>query len=324
MATTLTWQLSALGTKTNTGLAAQILDLKTLLDLYSGTGSFNWMVAGSNTGSSPYYIMLKRKDGSAGRILVVGYSPAPANGNAAIFDQIPLADTMFVAFFPSGNADTASNLSAASGTIAGDDTGAVKAIGPGAASTSYAASVRPFFFDSEEAMYFGFSNPAGSSVFFCGAGYTVIDGADVAYPATVGSGGNLNTFGASSGGGWLDWTANATLSGAAQNGVKTNYGKANNTFVSAWKPSNWNGQTIGSYDLLNDTENASAYFVPTMLMANRTKGGGFPLKLRQIAYGPTCAGPFPQYRTTEGIKAIGITALNAGGVSFPWAVNFKI
>ena len=80
---------------------------------------------------------MKRKDGSAGRILIVIWTVAPGGNNAAILDTTPGVNVPYIAWFPSGNVDTPSNLLAASGTILGNDANCVKVASLGGIGTIY-------------------------------------------------------------------------------------------------------------------------------------------------------------------------------------------
>lgn len=129
MSATLTWHASGPATKTGTTQAAFMTDIAAMVSANSGDSNFKWQVASSNDSSAPYYVVLKRKDASAGRVLFVAWTSTPAGFNTAILDQNPSTTAFYVAYFPAGNVDTPSNLTASSGTILGDDTGAVKVVG---------------------------------------------------------------------------------------------------------------------------------------------------------------------------------------------------
>lgn len=325
MSATLTWYNSGLGTKTGTTVAALINDIVSLVNSYSGDANFSWQVASSNTATSPNYVVLKRKDGSAGRILLAVWTSAPAGNNAAILDGAPTANSLYGAWFPSGNVDTPSNLTASSGTILGDDTNCTKVWAAMPVASIYAASIQPFYFDSAEAVFFGFQNPASSTAYAAGAGDLVVDAADNAYGAVVGFGsstlgnfgGNLTTIM-----GWLSAkpSANSTLSC-----VRTNYGSADRVYFMAYAPSAaWASSPVSSTDVLTDTANAKAWFVPVQLLG-QTKGEGFVLKFRQFGFGPGTTAAFTPYNTTGPVVAARqFNASTTGGTGYPWFTNFKL
>jgi len=326
MSATLTWYGSGLGTKTGTTATTLITDLVALVGTKSADANFKWQVASSST-AGPLYIVLKRKDGSAGRILLVIWATSPAGNNVAILDGVPVTNSLFTAYFPAGNVDTPSNLTASSGTILGDDTGVVK-VGTGSALTTiYIANIQPFYFDSAEAVLTGFGNPGGGTIIYMqGAGNLVVDSADNAYPAVLSFGTNtLNNFGTLASPA-LAWSATAQPAGSsAAASIRTNYGVSNRVYFAAWAPSGgWASSVVGASDIMTDTATNKVWFVPMQLLG-QAKGEGFVLKLRQIAYGPGTVGPFTAYNTTGPVVAARqINSTTIGGNGYPWAVNFKL
>jgi hypothetical protein len=324
MSATLTWASSGLGTKTGTTNGALIDDLVTLIGSKSGDSNFSWEVASSNNGASPLYVVLKRKDASAGRILLVIWSSAPAGNNSAILDAAPTTNALYGAYFPSGNVDSPSNLTASSGTIMGNDSGAVKVWASMGVGTIYAALLQPFYFDSAEAVVFGFQNPASGTCVLGGAGALIVDASDNAYDAVISySTSSVASFGAATTNmGWSSLTTNASTSAPC---VRTNYGSSNRVYFHAYAPSaGWAAAPVGSADILTDTANSRAYFVPQQLLG-QTKGEGFVLKLRQIAMGPGTTGPLTPYNVTGPVvTARQFNAATAGGNGYPWMTNFKL
>lgn len=324
MSATLVWASSGAATKTGTTINTLLDDLDTLVTSKAGDASFYWQKASKSSAATPFYMVLKPKDGSAGRILLLCYTSAPANSNSAIFDQAATINVLYGAYFPAGNVDTPSNLTAASGTIMGDDTGAVKVWASLSIASIYAASVQLFYFDSAEAMLFGFQNPAGAGVGFGGAGKLVVDASDNAYSAvfTFGPGSTSNFGGISAV--WAFSTTNINA-GASSACLRTNYGSNNRQYFQAWTPSsNWAASAVSSTDILTDTSNSKAWFVPMQLLGV-TKGEGFVLKLRQIGLGPGTTGPLAPYNTTGPVvQARQANIATIGGNGYPWVTNFKI
>lgn len=328
MSATLTWFNSGLATKTGTGVANLFADLETLIDSKAGDANFSWAKASSNVGSSPYYLVLKPKSGAAGRILLLTYSSAPAANNAAIFTGNPAANNIYCTYFPSGNVDTPSNLTAASGTILGDDSGVLTCVVSNfTAANIYGASYQAWYFDSAEAVAFGFQNPANNaSCMMTAAGDLVIDANDDAYPAVWRSTNSAVGFGTSNAVP-IPWTTSsqAPSTTSANSAIMTNYGGANSTMYMAMAATgNWAAQAVGADDILSDTANSRAYFVPCPLIS-RTKGQGFALKLRQIGYGPGTTAAFTEYSTTGPVTAARqFNACSTGGAGNPWFTNFKL
>lgn len=324
MSATLTWFNSGLGAKSGITSAAQIDDLVTLINSKSGDSNFAWQVASSNSATSPLYIVLKRKSGAVGRILLINYTSVPGSQPANLFDQIPTANTLYGAFFPAGNVDTPSNLTASSGTILGSDTGVTKVWAGMNIATVYGASAQPFYSDCAEAVYIAFQNPASSAQYAGAAGYLVVDQADQEYAAVLGGGSsNFAGFGGTTA--VMPWVPTKPGAGSGTACVRTNYGGTDRVFFQAWLPSGpWSTQAVGSVDLLTDTSISRGYFLPMHLLG-MTKNEGFVLKLRQIAIGPATTGPFTPYNTTGPVVAARqFCAASAGGAGYAWMPNFKV
>lgn len=327
MSATLTWQSSGLGTKTGTARDNFFDDLNTLIASFGSDSNYRWQVASFSLAGNPRYLVLKRKDGSAGRILIIGYTSAPAGANTTLFDVAAgsvLTTTQYIAWFPSGNTDTPSNLTAASGTILGNDTGAVKVSTFTVLSSSYGASFQHFYFESQEGIWFFTQNPASSTIYGAGAGDLVVDGADVAYACTVGfANQSLANWGATTS--IMPYTSSAPSAGALAACVRTNHGASNRPYYHAFAPSGtWAFVAPSSTDILTDTPNNKAWFVPVELLS-AAKGEGFVLKYRQLSWGPGTIGPLSTYLTTGPVvAALSCNAATTGGAGYPWLTNFKL
>ncbi len=325
MSATLTWASSGAATKTGTTINTLLDDLDTLVTSKAGDASFFWQKASKSSAATPFYLVLKPKDGSAGRILLLCYTSAPANSNAAIFGQAATINTLYGAYFPAGNVDSPSNLTAASGTILGDDTGVVQVWPNMTIANIYPALFQVFYFDSAEAMVFGFQNPAAASTYMGAAGKIIVDASDNVYSAVFSTGGNLASNWGSQSAPPLPYTSSALLAGSATPVVRTNYGATNRSYFAGWVPSGtWASVAVSSTDILTDTSNTKAWFVPEQLLG-QTKGEGFVVKLRQIAFGPGTTGPLVPYNTTGPVvQARQFNIATTGGNGYPWITNFKL
>lgn len=325
MSATLTWYNSDLGVKTGITSANMVDDIVTLVNSFSGDANYSWEIADSNNGASPRYVVLKPKSGAVGRILLVVWTSSPAGNNAAILNGSSLpTDVLFCTYFPAGNVDTPSNLTVSSGTIMGDDTGALYVSPYTDVSTMYGSLRQPFYFDSAEAMFFGFCNPASGTFYGFGAGNLVVDLNDNAYPANIGFGNQgMNTMVSSDPMGWNP--PGTVLSPSALQGrTRTNYGAANRTYFNAYTAGSWQGSSSASQDMLADAANSKADFVPIPLIG-QTKAEGFVLKLRQIARGPYHSGvAFPAYSTTGPVVAARKFQGASSGGDGLWFTNFKL
>jgi hypothetical protein len=325
MADTLTWHISAAGTKTNTTVASFFTDFNTLITSYAGNANYLWQVASVNDAGTPYYLVLKRKDASAGRILVVCWTSAPAGNNAAILAQAPGTNYIYVAWFPAGSADTPSNLAAASGTILGDDTGAVKVASFGVHSTIYTTNLAPAYADSQAGVIFLTGHTGTANAYMAGAGDLVVDTVDTAYGCTFGvNSATIANFSATSSPNF-PWTATAIPAGSATPHIRTNYGTTDSCYFIAYLPTgSWAATPVGSTDVLSNTAVNKVWFVPVYLM-NQVKGNGMPLKFRQMGYGPATTGAFASYNATGPVTAaIQLCMYASGGNSNPWITNFEI
>jgi len=329
MSTTITWASSGAGTKTGTTNALLIDDIDTRVTSKSGDATFKWEVAGKSNAGTPRYLLLRRKDASDGRIGIIIWDSAPAANNAAILDGNPTANAVQFVWFPNGTGTTLSNLTAASGTICGTDTGVVKCVSPGTVANLYAASFQCFYFDSAEAIVFCFQNPAAALIYAAGVGDILVDAADAAHGGSFAATGSnpFNNFG-TSGVIPFPWTTATTAAGLSTGSgtVRTNYGSSNRQYFNAWLPSGtWVGQTPSTTDVLTETGANKAWFLAPQLLG-QTKGEGPVLKLRQIAFGPGgTTAPLTAYNTTGPVVAARqATIATAGGNGPPWMVNFKV
>lgn len=324
MSATLAWASSGGITKTGTTINTLLDDLDTMITSKAGDASFFWQKASKSSAATPFYLTLKPKDGSAGRILLLCYTSAPANSNSAIFDTAATINVLYGAYFPAGNVDTPSNLTAASGTIMGDDTGAVKVWAQLSIATIYAASVQAYYFDSAEAMLFAFQNPASTTGQLAGAGKILVDASDNAYSAVFSLGaGTISNWGSQTA--VLPYSVASINAGAVTACVRTNYGASNRVYFQAWSPSGtWASVAVSSTDILTDTSTSKVWFVPMQLLG-QVKGEGFVLKFRQFGLGPGTTGPLTPYNTTGPVVAARqINLATTGGNGFPWVTNFKI
>lgn len=329
MSATLTWYFSGAGTKTGTAIGNYFTDYKNLFDANIANADFTWEVAASSLAGTPYYLWLRRKDGSNGRILLISWSSGPAGNNSAILDTSPTTSQIYLAWFPNGTAASPSNLTASSGSISGDDTNCVKCSPMYTIASAYSTSMLPYYFDCEDGLTFLSGNPGSTQGWYGFVGDLAVDANDVAYGITAGSlSSSIQSFAGSSSPPF-PFAAAGIAAGATSAGyIKSNYAtQASNTaWYQAYMPSSsWASVAISSTDVLSDTANNDVWFVPIQLMASGIKGGGFPIKLRQIAMGPGSSAAFQTYQTSGPvIQARQVNHITAGNTGCPWLVNFKI
>ncbi|HEX2243010.1 MAG TPA: hypothetical protein VHK27_07125 [Gammaproteobacteria bacterium] len=327
MSSTLTWYNSGLQAKTGTTAAACFADMISMFTSRAADPDFSWIIASSNTVSNPLYIVLKLKAGGVGRALIVHWTSPPAANNPTLLTASPGLN-IYISYFPNGNTDVPSNLNAASGTIMGDDTGALRVNAPSNPSTMYGNSIQPFYFDSQEAFFVGFQNPSSpTAIYGFGAGKLIVDAADNAYDCTVSAGNaSLDQITNSVGSptfAWNNAAANYTP-GTGSPRIATNYGGSNSFYFQAWSGGAWAGQAAGTAnDVMIDTATSKVFFVPIVLLGH-TKGQGFALKLRQIAIGPPSLSAFAAYSSTGPIIQARQFCGSPSGNKAPWFTNFKL
>jgi hypothetical protein len=150
------------------------------------------------------------------------------------------------------------------------------------------------------------------------------DAADAAYDGCVGSTTNYNTWGGVNPG-VIPWQATAPNAGTATPVVRTNYGSTARSYFMGWCPSGtWATVAVSATDILTQTTENKAWFVPCPLLGH-TKGEGFVIKLRQVAWGPGTVGAFTAYNTTGPVvQARQFCQTTVGQNGCPWLTNFKI
>jgi hypothetical protein len=297
MADTLTWKYATMAaSNSGTTPAAFLTDLKARIDANSADPAYLWEVCGSELVTTPLYLVLRRKDLSAGRVLVVSWTSGPAGNNAAILDQAPTANAIYCAFFPGGTANTPSNLTAASGTIMGNDAGAIKCVAAGPASTIHAASFRVAYVETAESFgFFTFANTGSSTIYGALVGNILVDGTDTAYPAAYAGGSSGFNFAVASSNP-LVWQTSAILAGNGSSAqLRTNAGETNRTMYLAYTPSGpWNAQTFAaSTDPTVDSASGRLFLMAVPVVGRSGTKDGTALKFRQIALGPSASAAWP-------------------------------
>jgi hypothetical protein len=329
MATTLTFALGIGPTPTATGEIGFFNDMVTMINNKLGDASFSWKVLSSNVASSPYYVVLGRKDNSAGRILLIDYLSSPAGYNPSLFDS-PTVTTDYcqVAYFPNGNVSTPSNLTSNTGAVMGNDTGVVKLTSNQTPITSMYNALTGtilYYFDSYDFVSIGVGNAYYQQWAFIG-GKCLVDYTGTAYDGCMGS-----IIGTSQNSALMQWcpsTVSTPAGLATYNIIRTNYGSNNRAYFSAFPNSAWlytaNGTTG---DILADNSNSKAWFAAYPLMG-QTKGEGVVLKLRQMAWGPSTNVAFQEY-SVSGPTVAAISANNSASGSTTsysnlWFTNFQV
>lgn len=322
MSSVLTWRRTST-TKTGTTVSAFITDLVAAVNAVSGNADYKWQVASSDTAGNPNYVVLKRKDGSAGRILIVVWTSTPAGNNAAILDTTPSTSNGYVAWFPSGNVDTPSNLNAASGTIMGSDTNAVKVTCFGTISSFYTTNFTINVWDSEEACWFTSQWTGSTTGYMFAAGKIFVDASDNEQDGTFAAAlTDLTSWGGTAP--QPAYTNTTVPAGSTtQHCFRTNKGAANRVYFRSYAATGWNTEALATNPMLDST-NSRAYFEPIPLVC-QTRGVGIDLKIRQLALGPPTNNSYVAYNSATLTPAARAAQSNSGGgTGHPWFLNFKI
>jgi hypothetical protein len=329
MSALLTHHVAGPQAKTGTGNADFVNDLVSLVNSKSGDADFKWQIASSQN-SNPFYVVLKRKDASNGRIMLICHSSAPAGANSAIYGGSPTANSWCITWFPNGNVDSPSNLSAASGTILGNDTGVVKASSMIAISTLYTTSVTLSWFDSEETFHLIAANPASVTTYSLHAGKIYVDAADNEYDGVFCTNATnpLSLFGSkTSSAAWQPPSVSMVYGQTGTMFFGTNYGAADRKFFQGMVPNSFLNNNPGSDEIMRNSATNQVSFFPINLIG-QTKQVGFPLKLRQMAYGPSPTGPLEVHNesgpVTKAFSMQHTTSPAGASAQWPWLLNFKI
>lgn len=333
MSATLTWKTAGpYATNTAATAIGLLTDFKALMDSNAANPDYLWEVCSSSLASTPIYLTLRRKDASAGRILIIAWTSAPAGNNSAILDTAPNANNLYMCYFPSGNVSTPSNLTASSGTVMGDDTNCVKAacIGQTFATIYSNATFRVSYVESNEAVFLlTQANTGAAPVYGGGAGELLVDGSDVTYGAVIGPGtGSFNAMGAATTTNSMVWSVNAVVGGATNPNIHTNQGVANRSMFLAWTPSaTWTSQVPGlAVDPTRDATNGVAFFFGVPVLGNVMPKSGTGIKLRQMAFGQACASAWQTVNSTGPVtQAVAPYPFSPTTQQATlWLTNFKI
>jgi hypothetical protein len=240
-----------------------------------------------------------------------------------LLETSPTTTHVYIAWHPAGNVDTPSNLTSSSGAVLGDDTGATRVVSIGVLSNIYGANMLPFVWDSEEAVWLTFQNPASAVFSGCGAGKIFVDKDDNEYDGVFGhgNGGSLDGLGSSSPP--TPYTTSSTLAGSTTPHARANKGATVRPYFTAYARTGWATQPIAS-SVLYDGATSKAWFDAVLMIPNE-KGVGPDLKLRQVAVGPPTVASFSVFNTASltpaAISAQGNSGSNSGN---PWFTNFKV
>lgn len=244
----------------------------------SSGGSASWEVA-TYQSTSPRYVILKRKSGAAGRIIIFGQQGSTPN--AAAVTGSAGASMLYIGYSETSTSDTAdaSYLSAAP-LSAGDYMPGIRCC------IQATVTWRVNYAEFADGVYFLFSNTAqGIGVF--GAGSLLEDLTGTAIPAVMGSGSNGSTA----------WATTQSAAGSifpSQVGSSSSY--TNTAAGLLVRTSSTNRIAFRVFALgtgvaakLDDTSGTRCFYLPIHCVYHNSDGTLTMVgKVRQVGFGPNC------------------------------------
>lgn len=251
--------------------------LNTAITANSGASDASWEVATYST-ATPKYLLLRRKDGSAGRIAIFGQNATTPNTLSA---RVGTASLLYIGFSGGSNSNTADANWNTGQILSASDYMRAHATWQMAAGTTW----RLTYFDSYFGMYFAVTVGTTTGMALAGAGM-LLEGNDTqAYPTILGYGNQSLTS--------TPWAASnsSIISPIVATNVSVNtaprlIARVNGIDESLWRIFKPCG-TTESTGKLKDTTNNRAYFFPIQLVHGLTdmRLAAFG-KMRQVAFGP--------------------------------------
>jgi hypothetical protein len=293
--------------------------LNTLIVANSASASATWEVIQYNS-STPRSILLRRKNGSAGRIVIFGNNGSTPN--AAAVRGTATASTHYIGYSATSTTNTVSNYTTGAPLPDSDYIPGVACWGI-AVSTFYTLAYAEF----ADGIYFNVATSTGHSV--AGAGSIVEDINGTAYPAIQGTG----TNGAA---GWGPGQSNTGGIFPPSPGTDASYSSSTSAIVVRFSSANSmlyrlfsiSGTSSNLYTRLLDASTHRHHFFPVWLCWNTTAAASVFGKLRGIAFGPQAtrwAERFTVGSPPNPTSAYALGYGNINGNTNPvWFVNFDI
>jgi hypothetical protein len=284
---------------TNQGAIQLLNSYITALAAFS---DFPWQVASFNGTTSPWYVVLKRKSGAAGRIIFIGVTTAPGTTyNPQLGPYSWGTGGVRGGFFPQATSDTPANILATSGDVFTNPGGATGL----SQNTPMVTGTHTFTaWACEDGLFLRHGPPASfASLGFYGdlmeaddtaqpiafTSNSFIDGLNAVATPTVGTAGGY-----------------ATISGAPMH------------FGAGWTPD----LSLAAY--LRDAGAKKAWFYPrSMLSLQLPPAQMLKYKLRQIALGPTPLAGYERLASTGDVLRAQ-TAHPDTDATAVWLTNFKV
>ena len=266
---------------------------------------FPWEVCSFEGTTAPWFVTLKRKNATPGRIVFVGVTSAPGVtynpqfGNNINWSAVGVR----AAFFPAATSDTPANILATSGDVFTNPSGG-SGFGPSAALTTGANSFSSWACEDGVFLRYGTSTTT-TNLYVVGA--LMEDDAGAEAPISIG-GTSATLIGIAP---TVSPTVTASGGFALQSGASIHFG-------SGWEANS------GVPTYLRDNGSKLAWFLPKSLCSfSLPLGQAMKYKLRQIATGPIPLAAYEQLTDTGAVlKAISTSPSTTSGL--PWLTNFKV
>lgn len=315
-----TWK-RVLPTGDLTVTAGQIPDdwlghINTAVTANSGASDASWEVA-NYSAVSPKHVLLRRKDGSAGRVMIFGENGA-TSVSAAVRNTSTSA--LFIAFHPTSTANTPDANWTTSQPLTGTDYMLGVPTWQMTASTTWRLS----YFDSPIGIYFCVTLGTTTGHGAAAGGWLVEDLMGNGLPTILGTGTQTlptDPFPPSSAtAGIIPPLQGNNTTAATQNRMLVRFDGFDETIWRVFSASS------ASFGKLRDSTNKRAFFFP-IHMAYGTNDLRLTIcgKLRQVAFGPTTTRESSVESTgSPSVYAYGHAYHNATPVPAMWFTNFEV
>lgn len=304
---TLTWSGSHGDSNPQSTFAATNQGAIQLLNQYftalAAFSDFPWQVCSFEGTTAPWYVTLKRKTGSAGRIVFIAVTSAPGSTyNPQLGTFAWNAVGVRSAFFPNATSDTPANILSATGDVFTNPSG-YSGLSPNIALTTGANLFGCWACEDGIFLRYGTSSSTSNIII---VGDLLEDNAGSQSAIAI-----ANTSGS------MEFVPSSTPNSTSMGGLAILSGSSIH-FGAGWTPP----AGYGAY--LRDSGPKSAWFLPRGFASFQLPlGEMMKYKLRQIAYGPT---PLAAYETLTDTGSVlkAISTFPAATTGYPWLTNFKV
>lgn len=309
MSSTLTWSeyhgesnVQSTFAATNQGAIQLMNQYFTALAVFA---DFPWQICSFEGTTSPWFVTLKRKNLSPGRIVIMAVTSAPGSTyNPQLSGGLAWSGVgVRAAWFPSATSDTPANILATSGDVFTNPAGST-GLGPNT------------------------SMVTGANLMSC---WACEDGIFLRYGSTTGTNsmwviGNMieDHLGAEDGISFSSPTSMEVLTPSTVPSYITNGGLKIVSGSSIHLGTGWVVTTSPMYSGIRDNGLKKFWALPRSLYSYQLPNGlWFKYKLRQIAYGPTPLAGFERI-AIDGDITKALSTFPAATTGYPWLTNYQV